>query len=348
MNCIEQTIGNYQFTIYTYLDHLNFPFEAESILPEQTLISITIIMDELEKGKEKWMELTENGWKRSIPEDIAIFYQTYNQVLQKNEMVSKHINQYYQKGKETFAYFPYSTDQFFLHYSQDTSIVHLYGKEESVYRIIFDFLTIKAPLLPLHASGVGVGEKAGILVSESGCGKTSILIKLLQNKACFLADDSVFTNEKKVFRVSDQLSIRKEFPNDPKIKQIIQSHKEDKVGINIKKEASYLGFSLSHSAYEKQNFFILQKEERKWKGIKQAIEPFPCLNHHSFWCMNYVVKDHKKAWVTRLLQDSCGFWEEKLKQGYPIYVDFNHLDQTRQEIENILTKGDYHEKIVGD
>lgn len=348
MNCFEQTIGNYQFTIYTYLSDLHFPFSAQSILPKEAPLPITIVMQKVEVGREKWITLSEKGWKRGIPEDLAIFYQTYNQVLQKNEMISKHINQYYQKGKDTFAYFPYSTDQFFLHYSQNTSTFYLYGKEESLYRIIFDFLTINAPLLPLHASGVGMGENAGILVSESGCGKTSILIKLMQNKACFLADDSVFTNEKKVFRVSDQLSIRKEFPNDPKIKKIVQSHKEDKVGINIKQEASYLGFSLSHTAYEKQKFFILQKENRKWEGIKKCIEPFPCLNHHSFWCMNYVVKDHKKAWVTRLLQDSCGFWEEKLKQAYPILVDFNHLDQTRQEIENILTKGDYHEKIVGD
>ena len=254
--------------------------------------------------------------------------------------MENHINRYYKYKEYLFAYFPYSTDNFVLQYTTNYNKIQLYGSKNNLYRIILDFLTINQRYLPLHASSISKNNHSFCFIGESGGGKTSFLIKLLQKNYKFLADDSVFANNFKIFPTNYFLSVRKDFPNHPEINQITKNHKEEKVFIDIEKEVSSILLSNSINI-SKNTFYIIKPKEKKWEGISKMNEPFPAISHHSFWCTRFLIKKDVDNWIENKLRSSILFWEDKTKNAKEIVINFNEFEKEIDKFDNYFS---YHKK----
>lgn len=218
----------------------------------------------------------------------------------------------------------------------------MYGSKNNLYRIILDFLTINQRYLPLHASSISKNNHSFCFIGESGGGKTSFLIKLLQKKYNFLSDDSIFVNHKKIFPTSYFLSVRKDFPNHPEIKKIVENHKEEKIFINIEKDISSILLSKSVDI-SKNNFYIIKPKEKNWEGISKMSEPFPCIAHHSFWCTKFLMpKDISTSkiddWMKEKIKKSVLFWEKQTKNAEEIVLDFNKFEDEIEKYDRQFSK----------
>ena len=136
-----------------------------------------------------------------------MFYDSLNKYLDKHYDLKSHINKYYRRGNKVFAIFPYDNDNFYLHYSYDNNNIYLIGNEDNLNRIILDFLTSSSEILPLHSSAIGINKTALCILSDSGCGKTSLMLKLLEKHFSFITDDSLFSINNKVYRVSNIINV---------------------------------------------------------------------------------------------------------------------------------------------
>lgn len=286
---------------------------------------INIFLEDNESKKQQILEMAKRIWQPFFPEELQYFYKSINKKIQNKINPSEHINKYYRKNNEVIAWFPYSSDNFLLHYSYDSNKIVLYGNEMNLYRILMDFITVGSKYLPLHASCVQKGDKAIGLIGESGGGKTSLLIKLLQENCLFVADDSLFATENSITPVSDVISIRTKFPNNFQLEKILKGYKEEKVYIHIEEIAK-----LAHPSFLKTcsniQFFFLQSQKSKWKNLRDLLEPFPAIAHHSFWCLHYFVQENQEQWVEEKVTKSFAFWEEKTRNIIPITIDFNNFD----------------------
>ena len=251
--------------------------------------------------------------------------------------MENHINRYYKYENYLFAYFPYSTDNFVLQYTTNYNKIQLYGSKNNLYRIILDFLTINQRYLPLHASSISKNNHSFCFIGESGGGKTSFLIKLLQKKYNFLSDDSIFVNHKKIFPTTYFLSVRKDFPNHPAIKNIVKNHKEEKIFINIEKDISSILLSKSVDI-SKNNFYIIKPKEKIWEGISKMLEPFPCISRHSFWCTKFVIRNNIDKWIGEKIKKSVAFWENQTKNAEEIVLDFNNFEHEIEKYDKQFSK----------
>lgn len=251
--------------------------------------------------------------------------------------LENHINRYYKYKNQLFAYFPYSTDNFIMQYTLKYNTIKLYGNKENLYRIILDFLTISQKYLPLHASAISKNNNSFCFIGESGGGKTSFLIKLLQRQYDFLADDSIFANDKQIFPTNYFLSVRKDFPNHSEIKEIIKNHKEEKIFINIEREISSISLSKSINL-SKNKFYIIKPKQREWKGILKMNEPFPCIAHHSFWCTKFIMKENLNNWIENKIKRTLSFWNEQTKNAQEITINFNDFEKEIQKYDEQFSK----------
>ena len=332
-------IGIYDFNIYTKRTKLNMPFHYLNSVNNKKNIRIKIFLNEDILEKNRIISFCRKKGKEYIPDELDIFYHKINKLLDKNLKIKNHINKYYKYKNYLFAHFPYSSDNFILQYSDKYNYIKIYGNVNNLYRIVLDFLTINQRYLPLHASAISKNNHSFSFIGESGGGKTSFLIKLLQKNYKFLADDSVFANNFKIFPTNYFLSVRKNFPNHPEINKIIKNHKEEKVFIDIEKEVSSILLSNSINI-SKNNFYIIQSKENKWEGISKMNEPFPCIAHHSFWCTKFLIRDNKNLdkWIENKLKDSILFWENKTKNAEEITIDFNKFEKEIEKFDNYFSK----------
>lgn len=325
-------IGDYFITIHTTNSKLKNPFyniysKGNSITKNINSLTNTIPIELwLEKNvtkKDEILSFCKKSAIHFIPKELECFYESLNYELGKSYCFSEHVNRYYKFNNYIFAHFPYPSDNFILQYSYDNNKIILYGNENNLYRILLDFLTISQDYLPLHASAIKKGDKAICLVSDSGCGKTSLLIQLLKRGYSFIADDSVFANDKEIFRISNLLTVRRDFPNHPKIMKIVKKHKEEKIVINIEQIAK---IETSSTSFEKVSFFLLDNKNNLWNGLEKMTEPFPCISHHSFWCMFYLVKNNQKEWLDEKIKNSIIFWNQKLQHIKPLTVNLKYFE----------------------
>lgn len=156
------------------------------------------------------------------------------------------------------------------------------------------------------------------------------MIKLLQKKYNFLSDDSIFANNKEIFPTNYFLSVRKDFPNHPDIKKIVENHIEEKIFINIEKDISSILLSNSINISQ-NNFYIIKPKEKTWGGIRKMIEPFPCIAHHSFWCTKFLTNALDRSididkWISNKLDMSITFWENQTRNAEEIILDFSNFE----------------------
>ena len=320
-------IGIYNFNIYTEKTKLNMPFHYFNFKSKKS-IKIKIFLNENKLEKNRVIEFCKEQGKLYIPDELNIFYNKLNKLLDKNLKIENHINKYYKYKNYLFAHFPYITDNFILQYTNKYNYIKIYGNENNLYRIILDFLTIYQKYLPLHASTISKENHSFSFIGESGGGKTSFLIKLLQKDYKFLADDSVFANNFKIFPTNYFLSVRKDFPNHPEINEITKKHKEEKIFINIEKEVYSILLSDSINI-SKNTFYIINQKKKKWEGLTKMEEPFPAISHHSFWCTKFLIKENinMDKWIENKLKNSLSFWINKTKNAKELNINFNDFEK---------------------
>lgn len=329
-------IGIYEFNIYTQKTQLKMPFHYSNFKNDKK-VRIKIFLNENTLEKNKMIMFCKEKAKQYIPNELSIFYQKINALLKKELKIENHINEYYKYKDCLFAYFPYSTDNFILQYTNKYNSLKIYGDVNNLYRIILDFLTINQRYLPLHASSISKNNHAFSFIGESGGGKTSFLIKLLQRNYKFLADDSVFANNFKIFPTNYFLSVRKDFPNHPEINHIIKDHKEEKVFIDIEKEVSSILLSNSINI-SKNKFYIIKTKKEEWGGISKMKEPFPCIAHHSFWCSKFLIKKELDIWMENKIKNSILFWENKTKNAEVININFNEFEKEIEKFDKYFSQ----------
>lgn len=344
-------IGNYIITIHTSQKIGPLPFHWVPAQEGIGIVPISIYLEENETLKEQVIHFCKERGKRFFPIELINFYDVLNKILGKRYSLKEHINKYYIYGNKVFAIFPYPTDNFVLQYSYQSNEILLWGSGNSLYRIILDLLTVSQKYMPLHASSIQKKQHCACLVSDSGCGKTSLLIQLLKRGYSFMSDDSVFANDTGIFPVSKILTVRKDYPNHPKIEKITKRHKEEKIAINIEQIAkSFL--AKEQISWHNTNFFYLQKEKNSWKGLNQMIEPFPCIAHHSFWCMFYWTQKLgpdpiiQEKWLQNKIEKSAIFWKEKLQEIKPVTINLNCFEENADDFAKEWVRWSNDEKNV--
>ena len=330
-------IGIFTFKIYTSNSNLFMPFHYPKLINQDEKILITIYLNTDEREKEKNIVFCKQNAILYIPDELSIFYEGINKVCNKNFSLENHVNKYYKYKDILFAHFPYVTDNFLIKYSQDYDIIEIYGNENNLYRVMVDFLTISEKILPLHASSVSKYNNSFSFLGESGGGKTSFLIKLLENRYDFLADDSLFVRDDKLIPVNYELSVRRKYPNHPEIRKIVNNHIEEKILINIERELSSI--SLSKEVDVRNNYFfgILGNDEN-WNSLVNMEEPFPCIAHHSFWATKFLVKKNIKFWINEKILTSLRYWNNISKNIKFFKIDFNRFEDEVEEFDNYIKK----------
>lgn len=294
---------------------------------------LTIWLEENAKKKQELLKQCQATWNLCIPEELQNFYECMNKYLNKKIKFSNHVNKYYQKNNEIVAWFPYPSDNFLLHYFYGKNIIILYGNKMNLERILLDFMTVTNTYLPLHASSVQKGNKVIGLLSESGGGKTSLVLQLLQKDFSFVADDSLFANQNTVIPVSDIISVRKSFPNHPIIKKVVSSHKEEKIFIHLR-EITKIAKPSRLASCTDWKFYLLQKQKSSWQGLANMEEPFPAISRHSFWCLHYFVPEHQKQFIENKIGKSFSFWEKKLEKIEPISINWQYFEEYVEDFAN--------------
>lgn len=338
-----EKIGNFIFNIYSYFPYENVSFNKISENQKYGDIAINIHVIRLDNKAKKFIKYCENEYIQFNPMNLQVFYDSLNKYLNKCYDLKSHINKYYRRGKKVFAIFPYTNDRFYLHYSYDNNNIYLIGNEDNLNRIILDFLTSSSEILPLHSSAIGVNETALCILSDSGCGKTSLMLKLLEKHFPFITDDSLFSVNNKVYRVSNIINVRKNFAENKIIddyikKKVIKNTCQEKISINLNHLKNIIGFELGNS-YSNKKYLYLEKKHCNFKEkdsnvIKIMKEPFPSISHQSYWCFHYITNNYLIK-IPNILKNSINYWEKELKDIK--YLSSNDLWENR---------GDITEKII--
>lgn len=340
---IEQ-IGNFIFNIYSYFPYRNLSFNKFPKSQTYDNIEINIHVIRLDSKVRKFINYCENEYIQFNPINLQVFYDSLNKYLDKYYDLKSHINKYYRRGNKVFAIFPYDNDNFYLHYSYDNNNIYLIGNEDNLNRIILDFLTSSSEILPLHSSAIGINKTALCILSDSGCGKTSLMLKLLEKHFSFITDDSLFSINNKVYRVSNIINVRKNFAENKIIdkyikKKINQNAFQEKVPINLNYFKNIIGFELGNSYNNKKYLYISKdyydsKEKEDKNIIKIMKEPFPSISHQSYWCFHYIT-DNYLIKIQDIIKNSINYWEKELKDIK--YLSSSDLWENR---------GDITEKII--
>lgn len=323
-------VGSLEFKICTNNKKIKLPYYPITEQKAKTLI--TIYLEENESKKQEILKNCQRTWKPCIPKELEIFYEVINKFLETKINLKHHVNSYYQKDNEIIGYFPYPSDNFLLHYSYKTNNITLYGNEINLYRILMNFLTVYNNILPLHASSIKKGNNVFVFISGNGGGKTSLILKLLQKDFEFITDDSLFIFKDKIISVSDQIAICKKFPNHPVIEKIVKNHKREKTYIHLEKIAK-IATPSSLEKSSKPTYFYLQNKETSWKNLYKMKEPFPCISHHSFWCLHYFVTENQKQWVENRVEHSFKFWQKQIEDIKPYYLNFEAFEDCVENFE---------------
>lgn len=333
MNIHNWQIGNTKIIIYSNRKKIDLPYyptETENTKNQK----IIIYLNEDKSEKERILKICKSTWELCYPKEIKLFYKTLNMFLSQKIDLDDHVNRYYKRNNQIIAWFPYYTDNFLIHYSYDNNIIKLYGTQINLYRILTDFASVNSTYFPLHASCLQKENNIIGLVGTSGGGKTSLVLKLIQKGFNFVGDDSLYMANNKVIPVSDLIAISKSFPNHPEIKRKIKKYKQEKIYIhlsNIAKIATPEYLKKCHNP----TFFYLQKRKEEWKGLDSMKEPFPCIAHHSFWCLHYFETNNQKEFLFDKTKKSFDFWRNELKDIKPVYLNF---EQFENSVENFAKK----------
>ena len=340
-----EKIGNFIFNIYSYFPYRNLSFNKFPQNQKYDNIEINIHVIRLDSKVRKFINYCENEYIQFNPINLQVFYDSLNKYLDKHYDLKSHINKYYRRGNKVFAIFPYDNDNFYLHYSYDNNNIYLIGNEDNLNRIILDFLTSSSEILPLHSSAIGINKTALCILSDSGCGKTSLMLKLLEKHFSFITDDSLFSINNKVYRVSNIINVRKNFAENKIIdkyikKKINQNAFQEKVPINLNYFKNIIGFELGNSYNNKKYLYISKdyydsKEKENTNIIKIMKEPFPSISHQSYWCFHYIT-DNYLIKIQDIIKNSINYWEKELKDIK--YLSSSELWENRRDItEKIIS-----------
>ncbi len=333
-----EKIGNFIFNIYSYFPYKNVSFNKIPKNQKYDNIEINIHVIRLDNKAKRFIKYCKNEYMQFDSMSLQVFYDSLNKYLDKCYDLKSHINKYYRRGKKVFAIFPYTNDNFYIHYSYDNNNIYLIGNEDNLDRIILDFLTSSSEILPLHSSAIGINETALCILSDSGCGKTSLMLKLLEKHFQFITDDSLFSINNKVYRVSNIINVRKNFAENKIIddyikKKISKNTYQEKFSINLSYFKNNIGFELGNS-YSNKKYLYIKKEhcnlkEEEHNVIKIMKEPFPSISHQSYWCFHYITNNYLKK-IPNIVKDSINYWEKELKDIK--YLSSNDLWKNRGDI----------------
>ena len=341
INTYNLNIGNYNFNIKSS-QNINFEnyncITNNKNLPQ---VKLDIWLEDNGYLRNEFLKNCKN-MKKFIPYELHIFYEELNKILGKNYKEENIYNNFYTNGKEIYLCFRYITDDFFIYYKQDENEIFVIGNQNNLERIIIDFLTVSNIYLPLHAiavknpNGIGIG-----ILGESGSGKTSFMIKLIEKGHLFLTDDALFMDENKnLIRVNNSFSFRKEYPNNLKLEEYSKKINKEKIIVDFNL-AKYLIKLEYIGKIEKYNFYKLNNVNK----LSELKEPFPCISKNSFWCLQFIVKQNIREYINNLLAASIYEWNKIIKDSKYVKIDFKNLDKFTDEFIND-TRGDKNEKII--
>ena len=322
-------IEDIRFRIYTNSRNIKLPFYPK--INRKINKNIQIFLDESIGKKKTIIQQCEKEWEKFIPKEIMLFYEKMNNKLYWKLNVKEHINRYYRKNDEIIGYFPHITDDFLIHYSYKNNNITLYGNYINLYRILIDFASVATENLPLHASGVQNDDTAIILLSESGGGKTSVMLNLLEKGYKFITDDSLFIIDDKIVTVSDLISVKKQFPNNKKIEKILKNYNQEKVNLHI---GDIVNIKSTENV-QNIKYYMIRKYRFRWAGLQYIKEPFSAISKHSFWCQHYFSSCNQEEWIQEKIYKSFDFWNKRLVKIEPMYLNFDYENSWRKSGENI-------------
>ncbi len=323
-------IDNFTFNIYSSMD--NFDVYINDLEKNTNItndIELNIYVEKNSNIIKRFEEIYEQN-KKFYPDELKCFYEIINEKFIYKHNIENHPNKYIKIKNNIYCYFKYIDDNFYLKYSYDDNNIYLCGNNENLNRILLDFISISQEVLPFHGSGITYKKQAYGLISDSKCGKTSILIKLLGNKCDFLTDDSLFIKNKKAYRVLNELSFRKEYPNNKFLEEFSKNIDNEKISINMQKYHNNIGCNLAkHKKID--NLFMLQKDIDKTKSILDIRQPFPVISKHSFLFLHYITNNFEN-YINNILENTEKE-AERLKDNLTyIKINFYDIEKMTQEI----------------
>lgn len=326
-NTYKLRIGNYNFNIITSkkLDLSNYINIEKNENLEQ--VNLNIYLENSEELKNEFLNECKN-MKKFIPNDINLFYSELSKTMNKTYTSENLYNKFYTNGLENYYCFEYVTDNFYVYFKKNDNKIIIIGDENNLERIIVDFLTVSNIFLPLHAIAVAKNSREGLgFLGESGSGKTSLMIKLMEKDYSFLTDDALFMNKDNNFiRVNNSFSFRKKYSNNIKLQQYCKNINKDKITINLNLAKHLIKFKFI-GKIEGYEFYKLNNV----KKIQELNEPFPCISKNSFWCLDFIVKKNKKEYINNLITNSVNEWNKIITNSQYIKIDFENFDKFTNE-----------------
>ena len=310
-------IGNYEMTIFSDDKNLLLPNNEIPINKDLPIIKINIYITNQQRFRDAFFStIKTNKMQKQVPNELIEFYKNINKYFFYQHAPNKY-NTYYQYNEDVYAYFSYTTDDFCLKYSYTDNNIYIVGTMLNLNRVLLDLITVSRKVLPIHASAVSYKDKAIGMLCESGKGKTTLLIKLLEKGYGFISDDVLFVEEDIAYRVSNTISFRKKYPNNKYLEEIANQYDNEKINIDLKQHADNLNFKLSNNA---NSFILYVISDLEYIDVRDMRQPYPCIAHESFWAMRFFdMRDSSK-----LINDSFQYLSYLVKNCECIKVDFQN------------------------
>lgn len=243
---------------------------------------------------------------------------------------NKRINRFSDLNGMVYARFPYITDNFYLTYRPRTQEIFIVGDEVTLERIIIDFLSITAQMTPLHGGCVTINNNSFLILGESKSGKSSLILKLMDLGAEYIADDILFIHNNEVIRQGSYMGIRNDFLPQKLKSLYLGKSSEHYSYINIFEMEKALGYRLGKRSTISDIFMIHPMEYSKLA----TCQLFPMIPHESIWCTD--VLDFDFCNIEKNIQESKKFYLNMLKKSHNIKINFNDFDKYSKGLYNRL------------
>ena len=309
--------GNFTFHINTHLQNVNV-HAFDQIIPNDDLPYYDIVI---------WIDKDLDGFYihefNKAMDYGTIFFpdniKEFHRILDNNGIVhidsGSRINKFAYLDETVYACFPYPSDNFYLSYCPNKKEVFIIGNEIVLERILIDFLSVTAKILPLHCGSVAIGDKAFLFLGESKSGKTSTILKLMDVGTKFISDDILFIYENQVVRHGSYINVRNDYlPINLRSFSTDISQKFSHINIFDLKQS--LGYQLGQKS-EIAGVFMISPMSYSQLYKYQL---FPMIPHESIWCSALLGSNYRD--IGKFVNESKSFYYDFLRQAHIIKIDF--------------------------
>ena len=327
VNRYDVDINYVRVTIYSHNKTLHFVN-----YPKKDIKSSLVIWFEesVSPSCEKMFRVVDANKDSFLPKPIC---DAYNYLKLAPNSIKQHINCYCEYGDYIYAHFRFPSDDFYLAYHTYKNEIFLWGNEANLERILISVLSMTGDALPFHSALIEHHGNGYMIIGDTGSGKTSIAMMLLQKGAAFIADDIAYIDRTGYgYRCGNYMSLRNTYLTK-ELRQYAKFKKGDKSFINVEAMCRGNKWALKDNVHINQIILIRPLRLNNTTCTKL----FCAFRHDSMIGLDYM-HDTSKT-IDCILNESMKQWSllNSSLQVDEMVIDYdNFISSLNREIKRLI------------